>query len=86
METGMTIRKENPDAFAMKGEGSGEMQVAFFTSEQDTRPDVSYLLSFIGVTITSHEPSWGSIPINGRDRLKTVRDGLIEACERFGIE
>ena len=81
------VRKEIPYyMYANEQNPDGTTMVELFTSEEDTIPDVSYIHGFAGVTIRSHEPGWGSIPINGRERLKTVRDSLIEACKHFGIE
>ncbi len=80
------IRKKIRSVYSTEKNPDGYTQVAFYTKKGDKRPDISCLLGSEEVQITSHEPSWGSVPIRGRDRLKTLRDGLIEICKELGIE
>ncbi|KKQ45667.1 MAG: hypothetical protein US63_C0012G0002 [Candidatus Moranbacteria bacterium GW2011_GWC2_37_8] len=48
---------------------------------------VSHFVGSDEVTIRStNQRSYGSIPINGRESLKLLRDAMIEICRMEGIE
>ena len=66
--------------------GKPSKEVKFFTNVGEELPDLSYIQGSESVTVMSHVLSWGSVPVTGRDRLKTLRDGMIEVCKELEIE
>jgi len=47
---------------------------------------ISHMVGSESVTIRSNQPSWGSVPIVGKEELKVLRDAMIKICEMVGIE
>lgn len=47
---------------------------------------ISHTIGSYAVVIRSNQPSWGSVPIEGREELRLLRDTLTKICEMEGIE
>ncbi len=48
---------------------------------EHTKGAVSLFVGEARVTIRSNVPTWGSIPVEGRENLKLLRDALIRICK-----
>jgi hypothetical protein len=47
---------------------------------------ISHFVGSYDITIRSTEPSWGAVPVSGKEHLKLLRDALIEICKMENIE
>lgn len=54
--------------------------------EDDIGAEIEHEVGSNEVTIRSNVPTWGSIPVNGRESLRLLRDALIEVCKERRIK
>ena len=75
---------------AIKEQGLSEdkKQKVFIASvnAEDSRDVVSHAVGSEEVTVRSNVPSWGAVPVKGKEHLKVLRDAMIEICKMKEIE
>lgn len=67
----------------------GEYQLFIATltpgGNQNSETAITHVVGSQSVTVHSNEPSWGAVPITGKEKLLLLRDALIEVCKMEGI-
>ena len=67
-----------------------QTDLMIFTTEEGASEHsggaVSHTVGSEEVTIRSNVPSWGAIPVSGREELRLLRDALVKVCEVENID